>query len=433
MKNPILLIIKREFMTRVRKRAFIIATILTPILFGCITILPTWLATQDQETKQLLLLDDSGFFYSRLPQDESLKIIPAPSGSDLVTLKNELISQNTSFDGLVYIPVSGGVTGNKEEFQFFMVNSINPKLISNIRNKLQEATKELRLTYAGIDRALLREVNQPIPISIINLSEGEDSQSSIEAGVIVGGLAAFLIYMLTFLYGSQVMRGISEEKTNKIIEVIISSVKPFQLMLGKIIGIGLVGLLQFCIWMIGVLVISSVIQSWLGISNEAMTATNGGQLNTDGMTKVFLALSNLNIPLILFAFTFYFLGGYLLYAALFAIVGAAANSPEESQQFAFPATMPLIIAIVFLSSVLNDPDSNIAFWMSIIPFTSPIIMMVRVPIGVPIWQLTLSMTLLFSCFIFMTWVAGRIYRVGILRHGSKVSYQTLVKWFFMKE
>lgn len=272
-----------------------------------------------------------------------------------------------------------------------------------------------------IDTAILRSLKSNISLNPVEITETGDKKTNLGANIGVGIACAILIYLCLFIYGAQVMRGVIEEKTSRIIEVIISSVKPFQLMLGKIIGVGLVGLTQFGAW-----IILSVISS--KILGHAFSSPQSG------LASILAPLQTIQVGKVLFCFIFYFLAGYLLYSALFAAVGSAVDSETETQQFMFPITLPLLFTYMLSVTILfRAPDSTLAVWLSIIPFTSPVAMMLRMPFGVPDWQLIISMVLLVLTFIFTTYVASRIYRVGVLMYGKKASYKELVKWFFYKE
>lgn len=272
------------------------------------------------------------------------------------------------------------------------------------------------------------------------MSETGEKASSSGVSSAVGYFASILIYFFVFLYGAQIMRGVLEEKTSRIVEVIISSVKPFQLMTGKIIGIAAVGLTQFLLWVILTIGISSAAGSMFQVdrfSNSQIESTTDGMEEKDvnqaqQINDIFSALEAIDITKLVLCFIFYFLGGYLLYGGLFAAVGSAVDSDADTQQFMFPISLPLIASIVMLSAIIKDPGGSLAFWMSMIPFSSPVVMMMRIPFGVPLWEILLSMAFLVAGFIFTTWIAGRIYRIGILMHGTKVNYRVLAKWLFMK-
>jgi ABC-2 type transport system permease protein len=315
-----------------------------------------------------------------------------------------------------------------------------------IESQMENILQNRRLLAAGIDTAVLNQTKLSVTIGAKQISDEGEKDTSIGATALIGFITSFLIYMALFIYGAQVMRGVIEEKTNRIVEVIVSSVKPFQLMLGKILGIGAVGLTQFLLWIVLSTSLMSV-ASYVLVSDggnikdkiSQNTQINNGVIQNetnqnDAVTDVMKAVNTIDFGYIVSCFLFYFIGGYLIYSALFAAVGSAVDNETETQQFMLPITLPLIFTfIIGMNLIVNNPNSPLAFWLSIIPFTSPIAMMIRIPFGVPAWQLALSITLLIGGFIFTTWVASRIYRVGILMYGKKTSYKELAKWFFYKE
>jgi ABC-2 type transport system permease protein len=273
-----------------------------------------------------------------------------------------------------------------------------------------------------------------VSISTLRLTDKGEESGSAGASYGVGMFGSILIYLFIFLYGVQVMRGVIEEKNNRIVEVIISSVRPFQLMMGKIVGIALVGLTQFVLWVVLTMAINGVISQKMMTDKSSVSATEisaqaNANVDNEMMTDVLSAVNTINFPLLIGTFLFYFLAGYLLYSALFAAIGSAVDSEAETQQFMFPVTIPLIFSFVLASSaVVNNPDGPIAFWLSMIPLTSPVVMMVRIPFGVPAWQLITSMILLILGFIGTVWLAAKIYRTGILMYGKKVTFKEMLKW-----
>jgi len=268
--------------------------------------------------------------------------------------------------------------------------------------------------------------------------KGEEHKSSTEIAMVLGYIFGFMIYIFIFIYGTMVMRGVMEEKQNRIVEVIISSVKPFELMMGKIVGIALVGLTQFAIWVVLFIGIFNVAKGFIPdmspeqAQNLMAQSQMSGQMEnvaqSSQMQEIFSMMSNINFPLIIGCFFFFFIGGYLLYSSLFGAVGSAIDSEEDAQQFTLPVTIPLIVAIIVMMNAITNPEGQIAFWFSLIPFTSPVVMMVRIPFGVPVWELLLSMALLVGTFVGTVWVAGKIYRTGILMYGKKPTWKELGKW-----
>lgn len=301
-----------------------------------------------------------------------------------------------------------------------------------IEDAIENVIRQNRLDSLNIDQSTLDALRPNVNLNVYNIKEQKEGGSGVT--YVVGYVSGFLIYMFLFIYGAQVMQGVLEEKTNKIVEILVATVRPFQLMMGKVIGIGSVGLLQFLLWAVLMGGLSSLAFYFFGIDmSQASPMANAGQDIGTGQ-EIANALSGIPFFTIIFTFIFYFLGGYFLYGALFAAVGSAVDSPAEAQQFMLPITIPLIASIIGLSGVMMNPDGSLAFWLSIIPFTSPVAMMGRIGFGMPpLWELALSMGLLVVGFIGSIWVAARIYRVGILMHGSKVNYKVLARWFMMKQ
>ncbi|REE05969.1 ABC transporter permease [Marinoscillum furvescens] len=437
--NKVGLIIAREYLSRVRKKSFIIMTLLGPLLFGGFFFFIGWSATESGETKHLQVIDESGMFEAVF-QDSKEMTFDYSTGN-LDAAKRDL--EDGAYDGVLYIPRVD--VENPEGVTFYAQSNPSISLVHSLSRKLEGEIENEKLRRSGIDKSVLDELKADVDIATINLSAGGEKESSSVGATVIGYVASFLIYIFIFVYGTQCMRGVVEEKTSRIIEVVIASVKPFQLMMGKVIGIAGVGLTQFILWILLTMGVSSVVGG--AFMDDAMKAQQQrpgmeevaaaqAELEEDSggdfMAKVAGAVESINLPMVVVAFLFFFLAGYLLYGALFAAIGSAVDSDADAQQFMLPVTMPLIVAIVMLTAVLNDPNGSLAFWMSMIPFTSPVVMMMRVPFGVPVWQLALSMALMVGGFVFTVWVASRIYRIGILMHGTKVNYKVLAKWFMMK-
>ena len=424
------IIIQREYLSRVKKKSFLIASILGPIFMAGIFLLPAYLATRGVELKEIIVLDESGFFTEEFTSNDELayKFFEG----DLESAKTEMSTKD--FYGLVYVPdldleKPGG-------YKFYSGSNPGLSVVRKIERIIDRKIEDLRLERSGLDSEVINSFKVSTQIDTINLSDsGTESSSSSGAATAIGYVSAFLIYMFIFIYGAQCMRGVIEEKNTRIVEVIVSSVKPFHLMMGKIIGIAAVGLTQFVIWIVlsfSVITVISMVTGVGGTPPETMGGMNAAQnVDPSFVEEAFKSLSAINFTMVVVAFLFFFLGGYLLYGALFAAVGSASDSDADAQQFMLPVTIPLIFAIIMLSAVLTDPDGSLAFWLSMIPFTSPVIMMMRVPFGVEVWELALSIFILIGGFIFTTWLASRIYRVGILMHGTKVNWKVLAKWFMM--
>ena len=430
--NKIWLVMQREFLSRVQKKSFLIATILLPLIFPTIMAVLVYVAQQQKKnaTKETIhYIDESSYF-----QPDTSKFVFKPFLGNLEEAK-KVFTLDDSF-GLLYAPkfdlsAPNGIT---------LYTKINPSPtdVSDIERIFESHIKDLKMQQFNIDQKLLDDLKTNVSINSVKISEGGQEKSS-DSKVLfgIGMTGGILMYMFIFIYGAQIMQGVIEEKMSKVVEVIVSSVRPFQLMMGKILGLASVGLLQFLIWIVLISTLSTVVLGFFGLQSpsqemmqmneQAVAAQSSGPLE---LMKVF---SQIPWSYVIFNFLFYFIGGYLLYGALFAAVGSAVDSPAEAQQFMFPITIPMLISYFALFTfILDDPHGTISVWLSIIPFTSPIAMMGRIGFGVPLWQLLLSMALLIGGFILTTWFAGRIYRVGILMHGTKVSYKVLAKWFMQR-
>ena len=435
--NKILLIIKREYLSRVRKKSFIIMTILGPILMAGLILAPILLMdSSDEEKKEIWVCDENNLFESQFKDVD---------GTDYKFFKNDLFQVKDQFitsDGyaLVYIPKfeNENIDLLESSVKVYVHKPISLSNQNQISNNIESVIESIKLKEEGLTRDIIDRTRSNVNLNTIILGEsGIEKTGSTEVSMGVSMFGGFLIYIFIFLYGAMVMRGVMEEKTSRIVEIIISSVKPIQLMMGKIIGIALVGFTQFALWVSLTFVISSVATALLvnpadinpvDMANGSEMLIQESDMNQDGLASVFEQLESINITFLLAMFLFYFIGGYLMYGALFAAVGSAVDSETDSQQFMLPITIPLIFSFIALQTILENPDSSLAFWCSIIPFTSPIVMMGRLPFDPPLWEVGLSMLLLIVGFIFTSWLAGRIYRVGILMYGQKVNYKTLWKW-----
>ena len=429
-------------------------TILGPLLMAAIVIVPVYMATMSNEVKTVSVIDESGFFYGKFKDSESIKFH---------YLVSDIWSAKASFSksgdyALLYIPKTE--LSLPDAAILYSKSQVNLNTRAYIRNVMEKRVGELKLEAKIRDLKLsddsklttddiLRSIKASVDISTIKIGDGgKEEKSYPEVSMILGMFSGILIYFFIFLFGSQVMRGVIEEKTSRIIEVIISSVKPFQLMMGKITGIGLVGLTQFLLWVlltgtivtIGISSFSSKIKP--GATTEQLVqsqtksitamqlpnAADSTKVTGEQSNEVVTAIESIDFPVMIGMFLFFFLFGYLLYAALFAAVGSAVDSEADTQQFMLPLTVPLILSIVIAQYVIQEPQGPVAFWFSIIPFTSPVIMIIRIPFGVPYYQIILSMTLLVAGFLGATWLAAKIYRTGILMYGKKISYRELWKW-----
>ena len=437
--DKILLIIQREYFSRVKKKSFLLMTFLVPALFiGMYALVIFIFIKGDDNIKNIRVLDESGVFENKLLNKKNVDF-DYISGSYADAKKNLLKSDA---DFLLYIPKN---YNDKNNIEIISEKKPGLSVLDDIQDEMANVLQNKRLIDAGIDTAIINKAKAKVIINAKQLTAEGEKDASVGATFVVGFVAAFLIYISLFIYGTQVMRGVIEEKTTRIIEVIVSSVKPFQLMLGKILGIGMVGLTQFLLWIVLSAGLATVAGTLILKSDSSKAKIEQMKKNpdkalqqTDSRTNAFLdfskAADTVDFPYILGTFLFYFLGGYLIYSALFAAVGSAVDNETETQQFMLPITLPLIFTfIIGMNFIVNSPDSSLSFWLSMIPFTSPIAMMIRIPFGVPLWELLVSMALLVGGFIFTTWVASRIYRVGILMYGKKTSYKEIAKWFMYKE
>ena len=420
--RKIWLIIKREYLVRVRKKSFIIMTIVGPLLMAALLIVPTYLAYESQEIRIIAIEEDGFEFSNQLEDTEFLHFSKIPS-EEASLLKTNF--EENPYYALLYI--------EKENFTLYSNQQISLSVSNDIENQLEQIIEHQKLKAAGIDLTILEEAESTVKISTKIISEdGNTSNSKAEASMGIGFICGILIYMFIFMYGTMVMRGVIEEKTSRIVEVIISSVKPFQLMMGKILGVALVGLTQFVLWILLTFVIATIAE-FAFIDASSMTT----ELNLEQQSIILSQISSLtggiNLLQIFISFIFYFLAGYLMYSALFAAVGSAVDAEADTQQFVLPITIPLLLSFILIQPIMENPDGSLAFWMSIIPLTSPVIMMVRLPFGVANWELALSIGILIFSFILTTWLAGKIYRTGILMYGKKASYKELWKWLAYKE
>lgn len=436
--NKIWLIMKREFLTRVQKRSFLIATILIPLIFPLIMGVMIYFSTEQKkhaEKKEIQYVDESGLF---VPDTSVFRFKPFPGTFSQARLL--LDADSNAVGALLHIPKIDVM--RPAGIKLYGKTNLSPTDIASLEQMLENRIRDVKMEQLKVSQKLLDEIKTDISIDAITVTEGgheEASDSTILFGM--GMACGILMYMFIFIYGAQIMQGVIEEKSSKVVEIIVSSVRPFQLMMGKILGLASVGLLQFLIWIVLITTISTTLLAYFGVSmpQQQMMEEVGRQYPESAATQNYAVNSFMyiwdQIPLtyVILNFLFYFLGGYLLYGALFAAVGAAVDSPAEAQQFMFPITIPMLIAYLSLFAfVLEDHDSAISVWLSIIPFTAPITMIGRLGFGVPWWQLLLSQGLLIIGFIFTTWAAGRIYRIGILMHGAKVNYRVLLKWFLMR-
>ncbi|MBT6013916.1 MAG: ABC transporter permease [Flavobacteriales bacterium] len=416
--NKIWLIIKREYSVRVRKKSFIVMTILGPILMAALFIVPTYLSIQGLETQQIVVSEKGNFFSEKLEDNELVQFSKIPE-MEIERLKKNFGS--SPYYALLIISDSN----SQNRFTIYSAQHISLSVKNNIESQISKINERKKLEEADIDIEILNSFFSEIEImSVIIDEQGDESKGSSEMNSAIGFITAFLIYLFIFMYGSMVMRGVIEEKTSRIVEVIISSVRPFQLMMGKIVGVALVGLTQFVLWILLTYSIASLFEVVFMNSNN----------QSEIITGILSSVGQINLSSIVISFLFYFIGGYLLYSSLFAAIGSAVDTESDTQQFVLPITIPLILSLVMIEPIMNNPDGTLAIWLSIIPFSSPIIMMVRLPFGgVENWEIIISATVLICTFLSTTYIASKIYRVGILMYGKKSSFKELIKWISYKD
>lgn len=442
MKNKIPLIIRREYLTRVKKKSFIIMTILAPLLFAGIMIVPIVLQNIDKDHKSIAVVDESGIFSQKLENTDQLSFAYL---TDSAIAKKDL--KDEKYDAVLTIQKTDSGTFPHSAVLYYAKKQPGLNMHKNLEKQMQTLLRDKMLTETfHIAPEEFNTINKAaIKIQPENIDTGESGNVGVKTAIAY--VSALLIYMFVFLFGVQIMNGVIEEKTNRIVEVIISSVRPFQLMLGKIIGVALVGLTQFALWIIltfGLVTIAGTVLAGKINPQQISEISMAGNPAQDTLAEVnpladqamladvMSGIQGIDWTNLIIFFLIYFIGGYLLYASLFAAIGSAVDNEADTQQFTLPITVPLIIAIVAMAMVMENPNGPVAFWFSIIPFTSPVIMMMRIPFGVPAGELALSISLLIAGFIFTTWLAAKIYRVGILMYGKKITYSELWKWMKYK-
>lgn len=434
-----LLIIRREYLSRVKKKSFIIITLLIPFLVAAFIGLEVFLATGgNKQTQHIAIIDKSGLFTGKIKDGKQL-FFTFLNDKDPVEFRKEY--QQAGYNGLLSIPKID--LNDPKGFTYYAKNQLGLDPYAYITDQLNSVIEDQRMLAAGIDKDKLAHLKSDVAISQPGESTGAsgNTQYATFASTAIGYVSGFFIYFILLFYGMQVMRGVAEEKTNRIAEVLVSSVKPFQMMIGKVIGIAAVGLTQFLIWIIlgivGVVVLGAVAPGMMHHAGDLQQMQQVGSPQNQQMVEAFSqvqnALSTLPITKIIICFLFYFLGGYLIYAALFAAVGSAVDQEmTESQALTLPITLPLVISFFIMFNAIQQPNSPLAVGASIFPLSSPLVMMARIPFGVPWTQLALSMVCLVLGFLFTIWMAGRIYRTGILLYGKKVTIKELAKWAFRK-
>ncbi len=434
------IIIQREFNERVRKRSFILTTILTPLLFIGIMVAPALLMRlKTSSDKRIEVVDRSGIVASQLKNGDKLIFQPSDRTPEQIKAARSAGEEESLFGILV---IGADVMDNPKDVQLYTYESSTLEIETAISKRIAQILENEKLRQYDIDSLpqILEKVKTDVTLQAFRIDEsGRDKESSSALSMGAAYLFGILIYLFVFLYGAMVMQGVIEEKSSKVLEIMVSSVKPYQLMMGKILGIATVAIVQFLIWIVVIFVGGSLAaHAFAGDLAAGAQAMQGSMpADMEGITpETLAAIRSATDPAFLAqifgGFLVYFIGGYLLYAAMFAAIGSAVDNVADSQQLQLPVTIPMILAFLVMINVMKDPHSPLAVWFSMIPFTSPIIMVARIPYGVPVWQLVLSVVLLYGSFVGMVWVAGKIYRVGIFMYGKKPSFRELYKWIRYK-
>ncbi len=446
--NKTFIIIKREYVTRVRKKSFIIMTILAPILMAALIIGPTLvMMNQQQDYKKIAVIEEGSDLFKGVIRNTKNLEFDYLENVKVNDLKHSF--EKAGYYGILYL--SPELINTPNAIQLISKKQPPIGLLDHIEKSLEKEIERQKLMAYNIENLdeIMKNVETKVSIQTKKIADsGEVEETSTGIAMALAYLGGFLMYMLVFLFGSQVMRGVIEEKTSRVVEVIISSVRPVQLMMGKIIGIALVGLTQFLIWVFLTIAIAGVLKSTvIQKTNIAEVTQNVSKnlMSTDKNAEAVLQQSEMNPKmeefsrlfesamnqpwlLIILSFIFYFITGYLLYASIFAAIGSAVDNETETQQFMLPVTIPIIIALMVAMGTMQNPESSLSFWCSLIPLTSPVVMVARLPFGVPYWQLAVSMILMIITFIAFVWMAAKVYKTGILMYGKKTSWKEMWKW-----
>ena len=430
--SKLILIIKREFIAKVRNKSFIVMTFLSPLLFVGISVFVGFLSSMKSDLKTIAVHDESGLFFNELKSDEEYKYLDL-SQVPMTVLKDSIVSE--AYEGILFVPKTTDNVLLQKNMQYISNDSPSVMFIEDLEATISDKITQDNYVKSGLDTLSIEKAKADVSIQLEKATGEEALKGLNEIKIGIGGAFGYLIMMFIVIYGNMVMRSVIEEKTSRIIEVIISSVKPFQLMMGKIIGTSLAGILQFLIWALlgltAITIMSSVFGAQIGAQSDmqAQIAQSAQQEMAGTMQMYLKEIMNLPVFTILISFIIYFIGGYFLYSSFYASIGAAVDNETDSQQFLLPIIMPLILGVyIGFFTVMNDPHGTIATVFSMVPLTSPIVMMMRIPFGVPWWQILLSMSILFGTFFVVVWFASKIYRVGILMYGKKPTWKELYKW-----
>jgi ABC-2 type transport system permease protein len=426
--RKILLIVRREYMTRVRNKTFILLTFLAPIFYAVMLLLPVLATTLGKEEREVHVIDESGLLAKELRSSARTKFIPEDK-----TLDQALTDLRKDKADYFILHVPKGLDIFKPQgIELISRKNVSAAFQATIDTMISNRVTDMKMRAMDISPSRIDSLKSKVEITVHKDTPQGLEESSSGATTAASFIGGFLIYLFIFLYGGLVLRGVQEEKHNRVVEIIISSVKPFQLMIGKIVGIALVGLSQFLVWVLLTLIVTAVAGNALAMVEHAAPIAGQSTEAQAALNSAGNAINTLNLPLLVGMFIFYFIGGYLLYSSLFAAFAAAVDSQTDIYQFMFPVSLPIIFSIMMIPAIMDSPDSNLAVWLSMIPFTSPVIMMARLPFDVHWTQILTSCLLLVAGFLLTTWLAAKIYRTGILLYGKKITYRELVRWLFYR-
>ncbi|MES2620570.1 MAG: ABC transporter permease [Bacteroidota bacterium] len=437
--GKIWIIIQREYITRVKRKSFIVTTLLAPLGFFALILGTALIGSYSQSRTDVAIIDESGLFKNIPIADSDDQTVYFHKVDDKYEQLSQLLPKQdkdkTKFQAIIYIPGNFNVSNpNNPVIAYRYVERPGMMKKQFINDRMSGAIDKLRMQILNINDEAQEQMLKKVELDYSSLDNESEMKGYTEAAGIVGLIMGFAIYVSLFFYGTMIMKGVQEEKTSRIVEVLASSVKPFQLLMGKIMGVGAVGLTQFVLWIVLMFIVNIIAGIVLGVAigsqTPAMGSMQGSGLDPDEMQIIVKNISSLPFAQIIIFFPLYFVGGFLLYGSLFAAAGAAMGEDGDQQSLMIPITVPIIISIFIAINVINNPDSALGFWGSIIPFTSPVVMCALLPFRPEWWQIAISVTLLIGGFIITTYIAARIYRVGILMYGKKISLKEMGRWIF---
>lgn len=430
-------IIQREYVTRVRKKSFLITTLIAPIVFLLFTLSTVLIQQFKSSTKHIAIIDDSGLFVDENFADAEDGSVFFHKENRLSSIQNEILeNEKAKYDAIILIPKDFDL--NKPQYPAIRYMSKQKAGLSAqhfINESFSKKIQLLRAQALHLAQTQMDELNRTVKLDYNTFEKDSPKSGYMLAAAGIGYMTGFMIYIILIIYGTMLMKGVAEEKANRVVEIIASSVSPFQMMIGKIIGLAAVGLTQFVLWVLLVMAIQFVAIPFLGLAAHGSSAVASVPQSDVDMDEIMQGLSHLkeiNFTAVVIFFLIYFIGGFLLYGSLFAAIGAATGDEGDTQMLTFPVTIPIIIAIMLMMNALGEPEGSLAFWGSIIPFTSPVVMPALIPFNPPWWQILLSICLLILGFLFCVFIAAKIYRTGILMYGKKVSWKEIWKWMIMK-